>query len=253
MPAHPRIFEKHMPGGNSPLLRVVNRSAPGRISPVGLFTTLALLMATGTTAAQDSADAAFKALERRLLEAESVSFEFDIRAVGPVPAVLVGNAEIGPKETASLVATGSFAGGEAAIRLESDGRAMTGGNGDAVFQADAPPALRQGLLVGLTRMGLLHNLAVLSAGSPPDRIDGTVTDWVRYSDMTLGPEESVDGVAALRFSFTVVVSGVPSALAELWVDAASGLPIRRIQVMNFPQGEMRVLEEYSDFRATSGN
>ncbi len=210
-------------------------------------------MATGTTAAQDSADAAFEALERRLLEAESVSFKFDIRAVGPVPAVLVGNAEIGPDETAGLTATGSFAGGEAAIRLESDGRGMTGGNGDAVFQADPPTALRQGLLVGLTRMGLLHNLAVLSAGSPPDRVDGTVTDWVRYSGMTLEPEESVDGAAALRFSFTVVVSDVPSASAELWVDAASGLPIRRVQVMNFPQGEMRVLEQYSDFRATSGN
>jgi hypothetical protein len=210
-------------------------------------------MATGTAAAQDSANAAFEALEGRLLEAESVSFRFDIRAVGPVPAVLVGKAVIGPQETARLAADGSFAGNEAAIRLESGDRGMAGGNGDAVFQAEAPSALRQGLLVGLTRMGLLHNLAVLSAGSPPDRIDGSVTDWVRYSDMTLGPEESIGGVTARRFSFTVVVSGVPSAFAELWVDATSGLPIRRVQVMNFPEGEMRVLEQYSDFSLASGD
>ncbi|KPK57567.1 MAG: hypothetical protein PVH13_05930 [Gammaproteobacteria bacterium] len=210
-------------------------------------------MATGTVAAQDAANAVFRALEDRLLEAEKLSFSFDIRAVGPVPAVLVGNAVIGPAETARLVADGSFAGDDAAIRLESDGRGMAGGNGDAVFQAESPPALRQGLLIGLTRMGLLHNLAVLSAGSPPDRVDGSVTDWVTYSDMTLGPEESLGGVTARRFSFTVVVSGVPSASAELWVEAASGLPIRRVQIMNFPEGEMRVLEQYSDFSVTSGN
>jgi hypothetical protein len=209
-------------------------------------------MATGTVMAQDAADAAFRALEDRLLEAEKLSFGFDIRAVGPVPAVLVGNAVIGPEETARLVADGSFAGDDAAIRLESDSRTMAGGNGDAAFQEAAPPALRQGLLVGLTRMGLLHNLAVLSAGSPPDRVDGSVTDWVRYSDMTLGPEESLAGVTVRRFSFTVVVSGVPSASAELWVDATSGLPIRRVQIMNFPEGEMRVLEQYSDFSVTSG-
>ena len=97
-----------MPRGQNPLLRAANGTASGRRSPIGLITALALLMATGTVAAQDAANAVFRALEDRLLEAEKLSFSFDIRAVGPVPAVLVGNAVIGPEETARLVADGKI-------------------------------------------------------------------------------------------------------------------------------------------------
>ena len=127
MPAQIRVSGSHMPRGQNPPLRAANGTASGRRSPIGLITALALLMATGTVAAQDAANAVFRALEDRLLEAEKLSFSFDIRAVGPVPAVLVGNAVIGPEETARLVADGSFAGDDAAIRPDQEHVALAPG------------------------------------------------------------------------------------------------------------------------------
>jgi hypothetical protein len=205
------------------------------------------MLAASPLAAEESGAVALAALEQRLLEAGQTSFRFDIRAVGAVQAALVGHARTGPDETAEIVADGSFAGSDAALRLTADGASMHGGNGTIGFDLGSPPALREGLLIGFVRMGLLHNLAMLSGGSPPDRTDGTVREWVQYSDVTLGPEESVAGVPARRFNFTVVVNGQPSAVAELWVDAKTGLPIRRVQVVSFPEGAMRVLEQYPDF------
>ena len=208
---------------------------------------------SGRLAAQVSADEALAALENRLVDARSVSFRFQIRAVGAVDATLTGRAVVGPGKTARIVADGSFAGSGAAIRLDADDQSIRGGNGEARFAKASPPAIAEGLLIGLTRMGLLHNLAVLSAGSPPDRTDGSVRDWVQYAEVALKSEEPVGDTATRRFSFTVVVDGQPSAIAELWVDTATGLPVRRLQVVSFPEGEMRVLEQYSDFVVEGGS
>ena len=204
-------------------------------------------------AADESAEAALLALEARLLEAQEVSVRFDIRAVGAVQASLAGNAAIGPDGTAEVFADGAFAGSDAALRLTAARGTMRGGNGVRGFESETPPALSEGLLIGLTRMGLLHNLAMLSAGSPPDRTDGSLRDWVRYADVELGPESTTAGIRSRRFSFTVMVGGQPTAVAELWVDAATGLPIRRVQVVSFEEGEMRVLEQYPEFLLEEGD
>lgn len=46
-----------------------------------------------------------------------------------------------------------------------------------------------------------------------------------------------------RYTFDVVVDGKDIGDAELWLDAA-GLPIKREQTMQFPQGEMKITERY---------
>lgn len=232
----------------------IGKAIPGSRAAPRVWLVLLLLMATATPlAAEESAEAALLALEHRLIEAEEVSFRFDIRAAGSVPAALVGDLQVGPGDAARIEAAGSFAGQETAIRLDADQEIMTGSSGEKTFSVETPQALREGLLIGFTRMGLLHNLAVLSGGAPPDRTDGSVSDWVRYSAITLGPEETVGGSQARRFSFTVVVDGVPSAVAELWVDATTGLPLRRVQVVRFAEGDMRVLEQYQDFSIEPGD
>ncbi len=211
-----------------------------------------ILLVASPVMADESAETALAAVEQRLLTATRVNFRFDIRAVGAVDAALTGTASIGPGQQAQIAAEGSFAGSAATIVLVADGQAMQGGNGDLLFEADTPPALREGMVIGLVRMGLLHNLAVLSGGAPPDRTDGTIRDWVRYTDVTIEPEDDIGGVATRRFRFTVVVGGQPSAIAELWVNAETGLPVRRVQVVNFDQGEMRVLEQYPEFSIDEG-
>jgi hypothetical protein len=205
------------------------------------------LAAAGPAAADEAGNAALAALEQRLLDAPRIQLGFDIRAVGAVQAALSGSASLGPGNDARIIADGSFDGAPAAITLDADGETMGGGNGDARFEDDAPPALREGMIIGLIRMGLLHNLAVLSSGAPPEKTDGTVRDWVTYGDVTIEPDEIVGGLTTRRLRFAVIVGGQPAAIAELWVDAKTGLPVRRVQVVNFDGGEMRVLEQYPEF------
>lgn len=214
----------------------------------------AVLLASASSIAADAggAEAALAAVEQRLLEADRISLRFDIRSVGVVAASLTGSAAIGPGNDARIDAEGEFGGAPAAISLEADSQSMRGGNGDSRFEADTAPALREALVVGLVRMGLLHNLAMLSAGQPPDRIDGTARQWVTYRDVTMATDHLAGGIAARRFQFTVVVDGEPAAIADLWVDEATGLPLRRTQVVNFAEGEMRVLEQYPEFDLQPG-
>jgi len=222
------------------------RTGPGRLVPV-VFGLLAALAAATPGMADDDAEAALAAVEQKLLDARSISFSFDIRAVGVVQAALSGSATIGPGNDAEITAGGEFSGAAADIVLSADSETTRGGNGDMRFESDTAPALREGLVIGLVRMGLLHNLAMLSGGEVPDRIDGTVRDWVTYTNVSVAPDEMAGGVATRRFQFTVVVDGQPAAIADLWVDAQSDLPVRRVQVVNFADGEMRVLELYPEF------
>jgi len=212
----------------------------------------AVLLAAGPAQADDAAEAALAALENTLLSAGRVSVKFDVRAVGAVQAALSGSAAVGPGNDTHIVADGQFAGSVAAITLTADDETMSGGNGDLQFEADTAPALREGLLIGLVRMGLLHNLAVLSGGAPPDKIDGTIRDWVTYRDVSVEPGENIGSVVTRRFQFTVVVGGEPAAIADLWVDARTGYPLRRVQVVNFAEGEMRVLEQYPEISLEGG-
>ncbi len=213
----------------------------------GVILGAAVLMTAAPAAADDAAEAALSALEQTLLDAARINVNFDIRAVGAVQASLSGSALIGPGNAARIVADGQFEGTASAIMLAADAKSMHGGNGDLQFESDAAPALREGLVIGLIRMGLLHNLAILSGGAPPDGIDGTVQDWVTYSNVTIEADENIGGIATRRFRFTVVVDGQPSAIADLWVETETGLPVRRVQIVNFADGEMRVLEQYPEF------
>jgi len=195
----------------------------------------------------------FGQLESRLLDADQVTIRFDIRSTGAVDSALSGQAEISRSGQTDIHAEGAFGGATADLKLNASADKLTGGNGEQSFETARPDSLAEGLLVGFTRMGLLHNLAMLSAGYPPDATDGTATEWVEASGITLGEPQALGGATARAFRFTVVVGGKPSGLAELWIDADTGLPVRRLQIVSFPEGEMRVLEQYSAFELTGGD
>jgi hypothetical protein len=124
---------------------------------------------------------------------------------------------------------------------------MTGGTEQRSFEGDTPDHLRTALVLGLTRMGILHNLARLNGGRPPDHGDGNVREWVVPRDVTwLGVNEGNDSPRGVRFA--IEVAGARTAEASLWLDR-EGWPQRRTQTVRFPGGEMQVTEEYEIIRA----
>jgi hypothetical protein len=231
--------------------------APGAVrlasARVGLAVTLTALAACAPVTAEadrpgeppspPAADPTevFQALETRLLEATAARASFRITAEGVLTVALDGVLVLAGEESLSLDAAGTF--GDRAVRVElqvADGW-MTRSNGTDTVRERAPAHAKEAVLIGLTRMGLLHNLARLVAALPPDRAAGGVTDWVRAEDIaSVAP---ADGRAGPGVRFRILVAGQESGDAALWLDW-SGLPLQREQTVRFPQGEMRVREEF---------
>lgn len=211
-----------------------------------------MLMATGcaddvpeqtSRLADASPDEAFTALEEVLGAGTApVRIAFDVIAEGAVAADLTGTLLLGTSGEARVEAAGSFAGEQIDVTLISDGDRMfwTGGQ-DGV---DTPPRLRDALGIGFTRMGVLHNLARLVGGAPPDHADGGVREWVTVAatDDRAMMEGAPEGASAASVFRAMTVWGQPSGAFAL--EFEEGLPTVRRQRVEFAQGIMRVTERY---------
>ncbi|MCA9704831.1 MAG: hypothetical protein KDK70_03145 [Myxococcales bacterium] len=194
--------------------------------------------APGAQAAPSDPETTFGALERDLLR-DPLHLRFDITAEGSVEVSLVGELHLDAE--VELSARGRFAGEDHELHLWTEGDRLRLGPVDApTLDVPRPPELAPALVVGLTRMGLLHNLAMLVAGVGPDHADGGVADWVATVEHHRPSPPPAEGDA---LTFGLVVSGQPSGRATLWLDA-QGMPLRREQVVDFPDGQMRVVERY---------
>jgi hypothetical protein len=183
-----------------------------------------------------ASETAFAALEERLGQTPW-RLRFELEAEGAVVASLAGSLSIA--EEIELEAAGRFAGADHDLRLWTGGDHLRAGPREApTLDLPRPPELVPALVIGMTRMGLLHNVAMLVGGRPPDRADGGVREWVRTSEHV---ERDASGETALGFA--IVVAGERTGRATLWLDA-QGRPVRREQTVEFPEGQMRVVERY---------
>jgi len=175
-------------------------------------------------------------MERTLLIADHLAIYFEVISKGAVSSVLKGELRLATGNKLDLVAVGTFAGRDVDLKLRSDGTRLTGGNGVATLDVATPKDLNKAVTLGLTRMGLLHNLALLSRAAVPDHSNGGVTDWV-----TVDSHSDADGNGV---TFDISVSGqkVASATMTLRGDA---LPRHRTQTVRFSEGVMTVSERYS--------
>lgn len=205
-----------------------------------------LLRATGTLPAgqggQD-AEALFYEVEQILLDSPELRMTTEVTSVGAFESSLQGTVSLSAGNRATLDVSGSF-GGAVELRLSSDGERLRGGSAAGEFDVATPDHLNEAIVIGLTRMGILHNLARLVGGAPPDHMEGGVQEWVQVVDVETSTEEDDAGRALRRFDFGLVVEGVRSGTASLWVDADTSLPVRREQTVQFENGEMRVIEVY---------
>lgn len=180
-------------------------------------------------------------LEGRLLEDGIGRLAFAVWAEGVFEAELTGLVDSGEDRAVELKADGTFGGGFVDLSLSVQGGRMIGGSADRRFDEPAPPELREALVIGLTRMGILHNLARLVGGMPPDRAGGGVQGWVEAREV----EWRSDDVEVGRRGVTleIWVEDQPAGEATLWLDAEGEL-VGRDQVVRFPGGEMVVRERY---------
>ena len=236
------------------MIRRVNRGVLEMISGSRnvLLGTLFLLVCcgpsdeTGEGSLASDPEVAWRQLENRLLESRELELDFDVRAQGAVEVDLKGAFSMDSVGTVKLHASGVFAGEEVDLRLASSGRSYEFGRAPDLTAGPTPGHLKEALLIGLTRMGILHNLAMLSAGAPPDRADGGVKNWVTVDGFSTLPP-GAPGKDGIGLGFSMTVDGAPVGTASLELDG-NGLPVARRQVVLFPEGEMRVVERYGSVK-----
>lgn len=189
-------------------------------------------------------EAVFTELEERLLNAPALRMRYAAVSEGAFSASLEGALRMERDRGLDLDATGIFGESPVEAYLRSDGEVLEGGNAGQDFRVEAPAALDEAVILDMTRMGILHNLARLTAGAIPDHASGGVREWVRVDGLEIDPdaEGPRPGLVALRFS--VHVAGQHAADATLWLDPDTGLPVLREQLVSFPGGQMSVTESY---------
>lgn len=206
---------------------------------------LALLLAgcaSSQPAAPEAAANALAALEARLLT-EPGTVHYHITSEGAFAADLTGLLEM-TGDYVGLTAEGDFGGIATQLQLTVlDGEVEMVVPDSTVTEAQ-PPALREAVVLGMTRMGLLHNLARLTVADLPDHAEGGVDGWVETHSAAWGPTERIEGVEARALHFALRVAGTEAAEVTLWLDPATGLPVRRNQTVDFPGGTMTVVERY---------
>ena len=231
-------------------LKSGTRAEQGPVGPESNRALLAVaaLALSAAASAQDDPAALITQLEVRLLAAQHVAIEATIESHGVIPSNLKGRSELFDRNRATWSYAGDFAGQPAELSLASDGRALDMKSGTRAEQGPVGPESNRALLIGLVRMGLLHNLARLSGLAAPDHAQGGVEQWVRldsFRPTTYAIGGDLEGM--MSFGFDLVVAGNTSGSARLWLDPATGLPRRRQLTVRFPQGDMTVTEDYTRF------
>ncbi|MBT8395943.1 MAG: hypothetical protein KJN92_03210 [Gemmatimonadetes bacterium] len=198
---------------------------------------------TGGAAEFNDPAVMFSALEERLGSASSVHVDFHVTADGAIEVDLSGALRMTQEGITEISAHGLFAGEELQLALRTRGEDYEFGRLPDLTSGPTPEHLREALLIGLTRMGILHNLAMLSAGAPVDGAEGGVRQWAIVESLEFeGPEDEQGSTRVIGFAMKV--GGVAAGSASLEI-AREGHPVLRRQTVEFPDGTMHVVERYS--------
>lgn len=186
--------------------------------------------------------------EAALTQARQVSATFEVEAQGSLKATLTGTLELVGDNALSMTAEGTFEGEPVRVELDSrfgdTNRSATKGAEVSGHRDPPAPALRRAVCLGLTRLGLLHNLSRLIRDQPVERAEGGVEDWVKPVDVSEGGPDTVSGERCQRVTFGIEVSGRRMGEASVCLSEATALPLHRRQTVRFASGDTTVVENF---------
>jgi hypothetical protein len=213
------------------------------------------LLGASCASSQDGpreAGADLEALEARLLEAPLVHSTSHLVAEGAFAAELRCVHTIDRNGQVFVKAQGTLGGQPVDLTFVAEHGRMSVTAAQGQRELAEPSDLRGGLLLGLTRMGWLHNVAMLAGGGWPDATDGSADEFARALDVMSGEELEVEGRIQRALTFGIEVRGQIAGSAVLLLDCETGLPIERWQKVQMPGGEMHVVETYETFTLDLG-
>lgn len=174
---------------------------------------------------------------------------FEVDSKGAHDSHLTGTLELTGTNALTLVAEGTF--DKQAVRLEFTSmkgdidRTVTKGAVASAQHNAAQPALNEAVVIGLVRMGLLHNLAMLVADQMVSKAGGGVREELQSLDAREAGPDTSGAEPCHRVDSTLQVGGQPMAQTSLCVADATGLPLQRRITVQFPEGEMTATERFT--------
>jgi len=217
---------------------------------------LSILLTPTVFADYKTPEKVLAAMEANLLKVKNRKLKFRTEATGAIAATFEGEVVFKKDNVIEYRTAGKFGGKDYKLFLVCDGARLRGGFEDKPFDMECPSGLRSGIMIGMSRMGLMHNIARLVTNKPPDRTDGTVFKWLEVQDVKFAKDHAPDtpqATAELKHNdkklivvfFKLAVEGNKNAGdVELWIDTKTNLPSYRAITVHFPQGDMFVTEKY---------
>lgn len=204
-----------------------------------LVLALAACGTTPTPAPVKSAPITLAAVETAMLDAAAWRVEATIHSEGKFPADLMATVLATRDNRVHIDATGTFLGQPLTLRWVSDGARTSAGE-------PTPPETTRALILGMARMGLLHNLVRLSGGGDaPDHAEGGAGDWV----VAIDPQP--DDAGAIAFALRVAGDQVGRGTVRASAGPHGVVMTERRTEVDFDGVGMTVEERYTvDLAAT---
>lgn len=108
--------------------------------------------------------------------------------------------------------------------------------------------MREAVQLGLLRVGLWHNLLLLSHGSQPEHHEGGIKAWTSVANIHYA---GAARPGSTSIAFDVLIENKKVGTATLWIDDSTKLPVKREQTIVLDGKKIQTVEDYSKFTATS--
>jgi hypothetical protein len=213
-----------------------------------LLATAVLLAVSSLAQAAPTAEQKFEDVEALLARAGRFDLKAHVVSSGAVTSDLNADVGVANSGIVAIRMRGTLEGKPDNVVLRTDGvvTMVTKDGEDTRLQPGH--GMREAVQLGFVRVGLWHNLMLLSRGVQPEHHQGGIKQWADVGNIHFATSTQK---ALTGLTFDVLIEGKKVGTATLWIDDASKMPVKREQTLVLDGKKVQTVEDYSNFVPTS--
>ncbi len=196
------------------------------------------------------AEKTFRDLEKKITAAKTVqvAYQSTLYEGDKEEGQFKGTFNLGEGGKGKVVARGRVKGMDISMDMVTDGKTMKVKVTPPGKEMEQPQPKRFDATVrgGLSRAGITAGL-FLTAGAGSDKEEPDLDRLMRVSDIKSGGDAKLDGRAARVLQYKLTL-GTQDFAGKVWLDATTGLPLKRELSGKMRDQVMRIVETYSEFK-----
>jgi hypothetical protein len=207
-----------------------------------------LFAATSVAHAAPTAEQKFENLEALLARAGRFDVKAHVVSSGAIASDLNADVGVANSGIVAIRMHGTLEGKPDNAVLRTDGVVTMITKDGKETRLQPGHSMREAVQLGFARVGLWHNLLLLSHGSQPEHHEGGIKQWADVGNVhyaTSAPK----GMTGLAFD--VMIEGKKVGAATLWIDDASKMPVKREQTLTLDGKKIQTVEDYLQFVPTA--